>query len=149
MIEREAQEIVRMIEAGWSFDLGANGRELWREVLLPYELELATRAVTALAKDLRQRPSVADVRSMILKIKRDEGEQQAWRLLPAAPIPEPEWVGRWRRARAADDFRIFPEQIPGYLALQEDHPRNLIAYALPSSDTDNAADWIQPGEYAA
>lgn len=147
MEEREAQEIVRMVESTWRVDYGRAGRELWRDMLLPYDPQMATRAVADLSKRQRERPTIADLRQVLVSLKSRETADQAWRELPPAPLPTPEWVKRWKRARAAGDERIFPEQIPGYLDLQKDHPLNVEAYKLPTTPTGDAADWVQEGEY--
>lgn len=150
MEPRDAQSLIRMVEANWHCDLGKEGRELWRQMLEPYDAGVATRAVALLAKHPlpggRARPNVADLRTIIVSISRHDSEEN-WRELPAGPLPRPAWVDRWERARAEGDQRAFPEQIPGYLALQKEDPANATAYALPDSPTTNEADWVQPHEY--
>lgn len=142
-----------MIEANWHFDLGQPGRDLWRGELIGYDADLATRAVVKLARRPlpggRARPNIADVRAALLELgRREVVEREAWHALPPGPLPKPAWVSRWERARAAGDFRIFPEQVPGYLDHQKDDPLDERAYALPTSPQDDATDWVQPHEYA-
>lgn len=149
MEEREAQEIVRMVESAWRVDYGEQGRRLWRDMLLPYGPELATKATAQLAQRQRERPTIADLRQVILSLRRQEIDREGWRELPPEKPIRPEWVARWERAHAVGDDRVFPEQISGYLSLQQGHPLNLKAYALPSTPTDDRNDWIQPDEYLA
>jgi hypothetical protein len=149
---REAQEIIRMVESSWLCDFGPAGRELWRQMLEPYDAELATRAVAEMARHPlpgnRARPTVADLRAVIVRLARTEHELEGWRELPPSPLPKPEWVSRWTRARAAGDRRMFPEQVPGALAIQRDDPRNLLAYAFPEGPESDPAHWVQEHEYA-
>lgn len=149
MEEREAQEIIRMVESAWRVDYGSEGRKLWRQMLYPYDAALATKAAAQLSQRQRERPTVADLRQTILMLRKREIEENSWRELPPEKLSQPAWVKRWERARTAGDFRIFPEQIPGYLELQKVEPRhlNMIAYALPESEPTDANDWVQEHEY--
>ncbi len=75
----------------------------------------------------------------------------------------PAWVKRWQLARRADDFRLFPEQLPGVRSLHFDHgyPQGDDAKVLgyPSgyepqilashSPQDDSESWVQPEEYVA
>lgn len=76
----------------------------------------------------------------------------------------PDWVQRWHRARAAGDYRLFPEQASGIRGLHLDN-------GLPEGDTAKFIDypsgyekeyeivvnvpvtdrehWVQPDEYLA
>lgn len=67
MTEREAQEVVHMIESNWRFDLGI-ARRIWREELLPFDAELATQAVAKLARELHRRPDLSDVRDLLRRM---------------------------------------------------------------------------------
>lgn len=144
-----------MVEANWHCDFGKEGRDLWRHLLEPYDAELGTRAVARLAKNPlpanRARPQLSDLRSVLVMLSRESNYRRA---LAPARHAKPGWVDRWERARDVGDFRIFPEQAPGYRALQHsddpnvaDDPLNVIAYALPDSPQDDATDWVQPHEY--
>lgn len=152
MEQREAQAIIRMVESNWHFDLGAQGRELWRDAIEPYDAALATAAVAALARQPlpggRARPVLADLRQVLIRIARDQAERESWRGLPPEPLGRPSWVTRWERARAAGDARLFPEQAPGLIALQKGDPANAAAYRLPSAPETDAEVWVQPDEYA-
>lgn len=67
MTGREAQEVVRMVESNWRFDLGP-ARALWREELLPFDAELATKAVAKLARELHRRPDLSDLRDLLIRL---------------------------------------------------------------------------------
>lgn len=64
MTEREAQEVVRMVESNWRFDLGS-ARALWREELVRFDAELATKAVAKLARELHRRPDLSDLLDLL------------------------------------------------------------------------------------
>lgn len=67
MTEREAQEVVRMVESNWRFDLGT-ARGLWRSELMPFDAEMATQAVAKLARELHRRPDLSDLRNLLLRM---------------------------------------------------------------------------------
>lgn len=152
MDAREAQTIIRMVESNWHLDLGAEGRELWRSSLEPFDADVATKAVANLARSPlpsnRSRPQLSDLRAAIFALERSRIRPVA---LTAGRHPKPEWVKRWQRARDAGDARMFPEQASGYRELQrmDGNPLNVIAYALPEAPTSDASVWVQPGEYVA
>lgn len=74
MTEREAQEVVRMVESNWRFDLGT-ARALWREELVRFDAEVATKAVAKLARELHRRPDLSDLLDVL------------GRMTPALPRP--------------------------------------------------------------
>lgn len=114
MTDREALEIISMIEGGWRINLGPEGRELWASLLAPYDPEQATKAVLELGRDQSNPPRFAEVRQVILSIKR--------RAIDEASLPEgivkrgvaaPEWVWVWswaRNTREPRELRGFPQQ---------------------------------------
>ena len=116
MTEREAQEITRMVESGWSCDFGPQGRTLWCEMLYAFDPELSTKAVIEMSKfplpGGRFKPQPSDLRSIIISLrnstKRAEIEVQGkWGTAP------PEWVWVWSWARWRRDpreERFFPQQ---------------------------------------
>ncbi len=140
-----------MIEANWQCDYGREGRELWRKMLAPYDAEIGTRSVALLARDPlpgnRYRPQVSDLRPHLRRLSHDAREATLKGLPAGGRIAPPDWVLRWKAARAADDRRVFPEQIPGYKELQAFEPANAHAYVLPATPTSDATDWVQPYEY--
>jgi hypothetical protein len=62
--DREAQELIRMVESNWSFDL-ETARPMWRAQLLPFDAEIATQAIVRLARTQTSRPRLADVLEVI------------------------------------------------------------------------------------
>jgi hypothetical protein len=116
MDERAAQEIVRMVESGWSCDFGMQGRTLWCRMLYDYDAELATQAVVEMSRNPlpggRFKPQVSDLRQIILSLKRgaavptqlEEGKRG---------VVAPEWFHVWNFARQIRDpreERSFPQQ---------------------------------------
>lgn len=83
MNEREAQHIVRLVEAGWRMDLGEDGRELWRRMLSHHDPEVAEEALELLTAEQSQRPSISDLRQMIYRVRTD---RQA---TPSRGLPAP------------------------------------------------------------
>lgn len=138
MTEREAQEIVRMVESTWSADFGEAGRRVWRDVLEPFDAELGVAAVAKLAENPlpanRSKPQPSDLRSMCVILHRAEQDRERFqrRAIPRGRQFEPEWVKRWRRAHAAGETRHFPEQ--------HEH----VGVDAPF---DDATVWVQPHEY--
>lgn len=116
MNEREAQEITRMVESGWSCDFGAQGRTLWCRMLYPFEAELATLAVVEMSEHPlpggRFTPQVSDLRAIIISRRsRSRPKEIAvggkWGEAP----PEWVWVWSWARFRKdPSDERAFPQQ---------------------------------------
>lgn len=64
MTDREAQDLIRMIESNWSFDL-EGARPMWREQLLPFDAEIATQAIVRLARTSPMKPRLYDVLEVI------------------------------------------------------------------------------------
>ena len=64
MTDREAQELIRMIESNWSFDL-ESARPMWRQQLLPFDAEIATQAIVRLARTRSEKPRLHDVLEVI------------------------------------------------------------------------------------
>lgn len=127
MNEREAQEIVRMVESNWQMDLGP-AREMWRAELLPHDVELAMKALVYLAKKFSLKPRLADftqVLTMFARNARSDARTEA----DARAIEQgkrgyatPEWVWIWKWARTQrvpQDWRGFPQQLewadPGFI----------------------------------
>ena len=53
-----------MVESNWRFDL-QNARSLWREELVRFDAEIATRAVAKLARELHRRPDLSDLLDLL------------------------------------------------------------------------------------
>lgn len=111
--DREAQEIVRMIEGTWKFDLDAAGRAVWRDGLAQFDPEIATRAVAYLSTRMSRWPKLADIRQVIAKFERDERMKNLKQGLKEPTYTTPEWVWVWKWARTRRDpreDRSFPQQ---------------------------------------
>lgn len=113
MNERDAQEIVRMVESNWGIDL-ATARGMWRTELLPYEVEQGVRAVAHLAKNLQWRPKLSDLVETLKMFKRRDDEATAKpALVEGKRGTPPEWVWVWswaRFIREPRDERSFPQE---------------------------------------
>lgn len=121
MIDRDAQEIVRMIESNWRMDLGT-ARGMWREELMGYDAEMGVKAVAHLAKTHHGRPDLADLVEVLLLFRNQEKQKKAEeQAAKARKIEEegkrghaaPEWVWVWSWARSAREpveERSFPQQ---------------------------------------
>jgi hypothetical protein len=139
MTDKEAQELIRMVESGWTFDLGDAGRKLWRSTLIEYDCGIATLAIAGplvrfMETQRHARPTIQDVRQVLNRAAKDANP--VTHAIPASRHPEPAWVARWRRARAAGDSRPFPEQA------DEEGIAELELGSFRDSDV-----WVQPNEY--
>jgi hypothetical protein len=128
-----------MIESSWTFDLGEAGRKHWRATLTDYDAHTATLAIAGplvrhMEAQRHVRPTIQDVRQVLNRAAKDA--QPITPALPGARHPEPAWVGRWRRARAAGDSRPFPEQS------DDDGIAELELGSYRDADV-----WVQPHEY--
>ena len=117
MDEREAQEVTRMVESGWSCDFGATGRMLWCRMLYPFDAELATNAVVEMSKfplpDNRFKPQVSDLRAVIIAIRNRTRPPDSIAVEGKRGTATPEWVWVWSWARFMRDpvvERAFPQQ---------------------------------------
>ena len=112
MTDKEAREIIAMIEGGWRFDMGPQGRELWVNLFRPYDAEQTTKAILELGRHRAQPPSFADVRKMILSIKsRAAAELPQEEFKRGEQAPEWVWVWSWARsAREPRETRPLPQQ---------------------------------------
>lgn len=116
MNEREAQEVVRMVESGWSCDFGMQGRTLWCQMLYAFEPELATLAVVEMSKfplpGDRYKPHPSDLRTIIVSLRnRTRTSQAAIEGKRGEATPEWVWVWSWARLmRDPAEERAFPQQ---------------------------------------
>jgi hypothetical protein len=62
--EAEANTIIDMIASNWSMSM-EGARPMWVSYLLNQDAEIATVAVTRLAKDMTRRPSLADLTDVV------------------------------------------------------------------------------------
>lgn len=100
---------------------------VWKNELVKLDdAALATQAIAALYGEPQEGrpkpPTPADVRAMYRKLEKD-------RRMAVPALPEtkyvrdiPQWVKTWVAARRHNDFRVLPEQKPGYDSLQTQEP---------------------------
>lgn len=112
MTETQAQECVRLVEAFWKIDLGAAGRETWRDSLVKEDSVVASEAIMRLSGRQRERPTLPDIRKMIVLVNADRRASMPRTPETRSDAP-PEWVQVWtwaRFARQPVDRRTFPQQ---------------------------------------
>jgi hypothetical protein len=121
MNDIESQEIIRMVESNWHFDLGT-ARAMWRTELLMWDPETAIRALSLLGRKQSYKIVLADLvetMEMIARKKqekaREEANRQAERrgLTDARRFARPEWTFVWAWSRFYRDpreTRYFPQQ---------------------------------------
>ena len=148
MTRDEAITIVGMIVHGWPGAAWEVERmEAYVAAIGSYDAALATAAVLRAQKVLRYRPSVAELREFIGVEKRLSEPDEEWRRQPVEPPPRPAWVPRWERARAANDWRPFPEQLPGMEQLARQSDADYRLFKAPNAPVDDRSVWVQPDEY--
>lgn len=117
MTRDDSLSIVQMILAHW------HGREWTKEEIDVYarsiqdmDASLTTSAVARAAKEIRYRPSIAELREYV-RAERNRLAPAVRPLEPPEPTPIPLWVKRWICARMLyeqfgreRDMRRFPEQ---------------------------------------
>lgn len=130
MNEREAQDIIRMVEANWHFDLGP-ARQMWRDELVLHDAELATKSVGHLAKRMQYKITLSDLVQTLTMIERnaradDQTAQDSRAIEGKRGYATPEWVWVWmwcRNYREPQDWRTLPQQegIPELSMTTEDY----------------------------
>lgn len=136
MKRSEALDVVGMIVNGWQ------GGTWTEEQMLAYASGIesldaghATQAVLRAQKEMKFRPSVAELREYVrVEAKVDS----RWREAEPEKQPRPMWVQRWARARLRGDVRPFPEQA---VAIRD------LGWVTPDVPYDDPAAWVQGGEY--
>jgi hypothetical protein len=114
MTREEAHEIVRLVEASYSFDLGEQGRKLWTAAIVGYDADTGMEAAVMCARTMSRRPTLKDLTDYMAKIRRDRGDE-SWRDQDPEAVPPPPWVLGWALSRYRDgDMRLWPEQQSGY-----------------------------------
>lgn len=147
MTDKEAQEIIHLIEGSFTMDLGDGGRSVWRQGLAGKDYAIGLETAVMIARTMNRRPTLKDVLDVIAMRERDQAQTQAktdeeaWRT--RAPRP-PAWVFGWAIARYRDnDLRLWPEQEEGYRQLRADHllgyewdPKNVMPEAERTAYTE-------------
>lgn len=119
MNERDAQDLIRMIEYNWQMDLGT-ARGMWRAELMPHDAEIATKAITYMARKFPHKPRLHDLSQVLTMFSRN-ARADARTEADAKAIEQgkrgyatPEWVWVWmwaRNHRDPQDWRGFPQQL--------------------------------------
>lgn len=118
MKEREAQEIVRMVESNWHFDLGDATRRMWRQEIMLYDVALVTKALAHLAKRQAYKITLADfsqtiemfARNVRDELRRAEDKKALETGRHGWSTPEWVWVWMWaRQVREPVEERSFPQ----------------------------------------
>ncbi len=149
MTRDDAITIVSMIVHSWpGQDWDALTMEAYCEAIMPLDAELTTRAVARAVNVLKFRPKVAELREFIAIERRQRlSPREEADLVKVEKIPQPLWVQRWERARAAGDMRPFPEQSHAMEMMSRQSPENRRAYAPPTAPITDASVWVQPAEW--
>ena len=118
MNERDAQDLIRMIESNWHFDLGP-ARSMWRTELMMWDADLATKALVYLGKRQTYKINLADFVQTLEMLNRNL-KDEVRRAADAKAIEQgrrgyapPEWVLVWnwiRNYREPKDDRPLPQQ---------------------------------------
>ena len=147
MTRDEAISVVEMILNSWP---GGNWEEAklqaYVSALMPHDAAITTRATAKAVQKLKYRPSIAELREFI-QLERRLGNDDLLRFMPVERIGRPEWVDRWYRARAAGDYRPFPEQLHALDMLARMSPEHYAVYAPPEHPITDPEHWIQDTEY--
>lgn len=144
----EADVLLGLMRGAWNLYLDEYGVIAWTDFLKQQDVEMATQAYAKLRDSQPQRPTIADMRKMIVKLEVDRRMA-----LPAVEETEfvreiDPWVKGWVVARRRHgDTRVLPEQKPGYDALQTVNPHQR-TYVWPDQemmDADAAAAYRAEG----
>ncbi len=118
MKESEALEIMRMLAAGFHREsIEPETTQIWVELILPYDAEVATKLALSWVRTSDTFPTINQFRHAYHgEMKRSKPivihDQQVKLDRLGLPVTDcPEWVQRYKLARAAGDMRVFPEQI--------------------------------------
>lgn len=118
---REAQDLIRMVESNWHFDLGT-ARGMWRDELVMWDAAVATKAIALLGRKANYKIRLADVvetMDMLKRKEREKVEEERKRVADERGLKEgrrgyatPEWVWVWgwcRNYREPREWRDFPQ----------------------------------------
>lgn len=112
MTTDEAAEFVRMVDGAWKPELTDVEKGIWLSLVEPLDALHAFKVLSKLMKAERFRIARPDFMAVYKRALID-----ATPVHPAQPEAQqelPAWVGGWQLARAANDFRLWPEQERGY-----------------------------------
>jgi len=156
MDAKQAQESASAIEQMWEVDLGP-ARDAWIEALMPLDSAIVAAAILK-GYERGKRPTIEGLIAATKEMERQRAEIEARsphvRTGPAEEEPVvfaielAPWVKGWAVARYRhNDFRVFPEQRPGYDRIQTAHPSHR-THVWPNQeliDPADAARYIEEG----
>jgi hypothetical protein len=145
----DAITIVSMIANSWpGAAWEADRLEAYVNAISSWDAETTTRAVARAVNKLKYRPSVAELLEFVQIERRSKMslEEEAALVMPDKQ-PRPLWVERWSRARAAGDFRLFPEQAAAMDILSRRSPEDFKAYRVPSEPFSDTSIWVEPDSW--
>jgi len=123
MEQRDAEQLVGQLNSNYKMGLDYDefGKRMWMRYMIEQDVLLASEAVKRVCGRQRERATIADIRQMVVAVASD-------RLAAAPALPEPQftrelpgWVKGWLIGRSRRDYRVWPEQKPGYDSLQREH----------------------------
>jgi len=117
--EEQAWETVLAVEQTWRIELGEE-RRTWAEAMLPFNSLSAAAAILKVGDRQRDRPTIGDIRRVIIEIEAAQGLTAETEQQEAGYVWELEsWIKGWAVGRYKHgDMRVFPEQRRGYDSLQ-------------------------------
>jgi hypothetical protein len=123
MTHGEAEGLVGLMKGAWNMYLDDYGMTAWTDFFQDQDFKMATQAYTKLRDSQPERPTIADMRKMIIKLEVDRRMAQP-AIEEAEFVREVEpWVVAWAVARYRHgDMRVLPQQKRGYDALQTANP---------------------------
>ncbi len=149
MTRDDAITIVSMVANSWPGQAWEADRlEAYVNAIITWDAELTTKAVARSVNKLKYRPSIAELLEFV-QIERSSKMSLAEEssLVRPEKQPRPLWVERWARARAAGDWRPFPEQSVAMDGLSRYSPEDFKAYRPPTEPLTDSSVWIQGSEY--
>lgn len=149
MKREDAITIVAMIANSWPGQAWEAERlEAYVNAIITWDAEMTTKAVARSVNKLKYRPSVAELLEFVQIERRAAiSPSEEATLVRAEKQPRPLWVERWCRARAAGDWRLFPEQAAAMDILSRRSPEDFKAYRPPSEPFTDTSVWVEPDSY--
>lgn len=119
----EALTVTGMVLTTWpsSTEWGEDEMAAYANGLMRYEASVCVAAVAAAQQKLMYRPSVAELREFY-DLERAKTRAATPIVEPEHPNAIPAWVKTKVAALRNNDFRVLPQQKPGYDSLQRAHP---------------------------
>jgi len=124
-VESFTAEVVETINSTFRMDMDEYARASWSRFIRD-EVKTDDRLVSLMAvamwdmvKNNPNRPTISDLRRYFYKAQADNPLPKEEVALPSETVPE--WVKRKIVALVNSDFRVWPEQEPGYAYLHGEH----------------------------